>query len=113
MKLLVLLSLSFVFFLNHPFTGLCQTSSDWRGEGRTGVYNETGLLKKWPEGGPEMLWSVTGLAKGNSSVAIGDGKLYTTSTKDSIEVLMAFDRKGNKLWEIPYGRAWMKSFRES
>ena len=29
--------------------GFAQTISEWRGIGRTGVYNETGLLKKWPE----------------------------------------------------------------
>jgi outer membrane protein assembly factor BamB len=95
------------------FTGTAQTTSEWRGIGRTGVYNETGLLKKWPEKGPEMIWSVKGLPKGNSSVAIGNNQLYLTGTKDSTEYLMAFDMKGNKLWETAYGRAWSASFPES
>jgi outer membrane protein assembly factor BamB len=104
----------FAFFLfSFIQTVSCQTFSEWRGEGRTGVYNETALLRKWPEKGPEMLWSVTGIPKGNSSVAIGDRKLYVTGTKDSVEFLIAFDRKGNKLWETPYGRAWTKLFPES
>jgi outer membrane protein assembly factor BamB len=90
-----------------------QTFSEWRGEGRTGVYNETGLLKKWPEKGPEMLWSVTGLPKGNSSVVIGDRKLYITGTRGSQEVLIALDRNGKKLWETSYGRAWEGSYPES
>lgn len=94
-------------------TGLSQTFSEFRGEGRTGVYNEAGLLRKWPEKGPEMLWSVTGLPKGNSSVVIGDRKLYITGTRDSVEVLIALDRNGNKLWETPYGHAWTKLFPES
>lgn len=93
--------------------GFAQTTSEWRGIGRTGVYNETGLLKKWPEKGPELLWSVKGLPKGNSQVAIGKDMLYLTGTKDSMEVLIAFDMKGNKLWETAYGRAWTASFPES
>ena len=94
-------------------SGFAQTTSEWRGVGRTGVYNEKGLLKQWPEKEPEMLWSVKGLPKGNSSVAIGNNMLYLTGTKDSIEFLMAFDMKGNKLWETAYGRAWTASFPES
>lgn len=90
-----------------------QTTSEWRGVGRTGVYNESGLLKIWPEKGPELLWSVKGLPKGNSSVAIGNNMLYLTGTKDSTEYLMAFDMKGNKLWETAYGRTWSASFPES
>lgn len=94
-------------------TGFCQTTSEWRGIGRTGVYNETGLLKKWPDNGPQLLWSVTGLPKGNSSVAIGNNMLCLTGTKDSVEVLMSFDMKGNKKWETVFGRAWRGSYPES
>jgi hypothetical protein len=42
---------SFLFaliFLAFIFGGFCQVTSEWRGPGRTGVYNESGLLKKWP-----------------------------------------------------------------
>jgi outer membrane protein assembly factor BamB len=93
--------------------GFSQTTSEWRGIGRTGVYNESGLLKKWPDAGPQLLWSVTGLPKGNSSVAIGNNLLYLTGTKDTLEVLIAIDMKGNKIWETPYGRCWSASFQES
>ena len=110
MKQLILSAFILFGFIN---AGYCQTTSEFRGIGRTGVYDETGLLKKWPENGPQLLWSVTGLPKGNSSVAISNNLLYLTGTKDSVEVLMAFDMKGNKLWETPYGRAWTASFPES
>lgn len=106
-----ILSALIVFGFIQP--GFCKTTSEWRGIGRTGVYNETGLLKKWPDNGPELLWSVTGLPKGNSSVAIGDNMLYLTGTKDTMEVLMAFDMKGNKNWETTFGRAWNGSYPES
>jgi outer membrane protein assembly factor BamB len=91
----------------------CQVISEWRNIGRTGVYNETGLLKKWPEQGPLLIMSVTGLAKGFSSVVTGRDKLYLTGTVDDHEVLMALDMKGNKLWETTYGSTWKESFPES
>jgi len=34
----------------------------WRGPGRTGVYNETGLMKTWPSSGPSLLWEATGIS---------------------------------------------------
>jgi len=94
-------------------THYSQIISEWRGPDRTGVYNETGLLKKWPEKGPQLIWSVKNLAKGNSSVAVGKDKLYLTGTSGDKEILIALDMKGNKLWETTYGRAWTESFPES
>ena len=41
--------------------------SGWRGPGRTGIYNEKGLMKSWPATGPSLLWEVTGIGKGYSS----------------------------------------------
>jgi outer membrane protein assembly factor BamB len=90
-----------------------QITSEWRGPGRTGVYEETGLLKQWPEKGPEMILSVSGLPKGNSSVAINGGMLYVAGTQDSMEVLVALDMKGNRVWETAYGRCWIEAFSES
>jgi outer membrane protein assembly factor BamB len=49
----------------------------WRGPKRDGKSSETGLLKKWPESGLDLLWEMTGLGAGFSSMAIVDGKLYT------------------------------------
>ena len=49
----------------------------WRGPDRTGVSKETGLLSKWPEKGPPLLWTYRNAGLGFSSFAIVDGKLYT------------------------------------
>jgi len=49
----------------------------WRGPNLDGICTETGLLKEWPKAGPPLLWQVTGLGTGYSSVSIVDGKLYT------------------------------------
>lgn len=43
----ILLSTLSVFAANVP---------EFRGEGRTGIYNETGLAKTWAKDGPALLW---------------------------------------------------------
>ena len=74
-----------------------QKNAQWRGEGRDGIYHETGLLKVWPAGGPKLLWNKEGLGKGNSSVAIANGKVYVTGlNKDKVK-LFVFDLKGQLL----------------
>jgi outer membrane protein assembly factor BamB len=75
----------------------------WRGPGRTGVYNETGLLKVWPEAGPELIWEATGIGKGYSSATITDDAIYITGTKNAKDVLTAFTLDGKKKWEVEYG----------
>ncbi|MDA3954514.1 MAG: PQQ-binding-like beta-propeller repeat protein [Bacteroidales bacterium] len=86
---------------------------DWRGPGRTGVYNETNLLEKWSENGPELIWSIENIYKGYSSVSIANNSIYLTGIKDSSDVLIALDMLGNIKWEVPYGRAWNGSYNES
>jgi len=63
-----------------PFFAICCRAADWpqwRGPNRDGICSETGILHKWPEGGPKLLWEIAGLGIGYSSMAIVDGKLYT------------------------------------
>ncbi|MHC4573160.1 MAG: PQQ-binding-like beta-propeller repeat protein [Planctomycetota bacterium] len=86
-------------------------ADDWpqfRGVHRDGRSAETGLLKKWPEGGPELLWVVEGLGTGFSSVAVARGYVYTTGMlgKDKRGMLFAYDVKGTFKWKASYGRGW-------
>jgi len=90
-----------------------QVQSEWRGIGRTGVYNETGLLKEWPEDGPKLLWHSDSLALGHSSVAIGYETIYLTGREDSAEVLFALEMDGKLKWKTRYGRAWTGGFPNS
>ncbi len=55
----------------------------WRGPNRDGVCTETGLLKQWPEGGPKLLWEISGLGPGFSTVSIVGGKLYTMGDRQT------------------------------
>ena len=81
----------------------------WRGPNRDGKSSETGLLKKWPKGGPKLLWSIEGLGTGFSTVSVADGLLYTTGMVDKEGILFAYDLQGNLKWKKSYGAEWRGS----
>jgi hypothetical protein len=86
-----------------------QELSEWpgfHGADRTNKSKETGLLKEWPGEGPELLWSVKGLGKGYSSVAVADGLLFTAGLKDQQTYVFAFDLEGKLIWEKANGPSW-------
>jgi len=80
---------------------------EWRGPDRSGIYNETGLLKKWPDGGPKLLWEASGMGDGYSSATVTDDAVYVTGRKDESDVLIALTPDGKVKWETVYGKAWM------
>src|SRR5262245_8520381 len=47
----------------------------WLGRQRDGVWRETGILSRFPESGPKLLWRVP-LGMGFSGPAIADGRVY-------------------------------------
>ena len=47
----------------------------WFGPQRDGVWRETGILEKFPEGGPKVLWRVP-VKGGYSGPAVVDGRVY-------------------------------------
>jgi outer membrane protein assembly factor BamB len=96
-----------LFFCSTSVTFVFCQLYEWRGPGRTGIYNETGLLKKWPAGGPKLLWETMGMGDGYSSVTVTDDAVYVTGRKDSSDVLTALTLDGKKKWETVYGKAWM------
>jgi len=110
MKQLILFALIYLFFF--PVT-YGQDISEWRGIGRTGVYNETGLLKEWTESGPELLWSIEDIPEGFSSAALANNMVYITGITGSKNFLVAIDKKGNIKWQTQYGRAWTTNRRGS
>ncbi|MEZ5072285.1 MAG: PQQ-binding-like beta-propeller repeat protein [Bacteroidales bacterium] len=93
--------------------GWTQEISEWRPGNRTGISPETGLLKQWPEGGPELLWTYEGLAKGHSSVSFGQDKIFITGTEGHDDILYALDMQGKLLWSKVMGRAWDGSYPNS
>ena len=109
MKKHLLFLLPGLFFLI-ACTNLKDKPSEWRGPDRQGIYYETGLLKEWPESGPEMIWSYEGLGAGHSSVGIGNNRVFINGMPDTLGVLCSFDLDGNLLWEKVYGEEWHKDY---
>jgi len=100
-----LLFVLIIFGLNGN-TARCQLS-EWRGPDRSGLYNEKGLLKKWPDGGPALLWEANRMGDGYSSPTVTDDAIYVTGRRDSSDVLTALTLQGKKKWEVVYGKAWI------
>lgn len=94
------------------FTSLlfAQENAQWRGENRDGIYNETGLLKKWSETGPTLLWNFNELGSGHSSAAVTASKVYTSGTSGENGFVIAFDHSGKQLWKKEYGKEWLESW---
>ena len=90
-----------------------QIISQWRGNNRNGIYDETNLLKKWPIDGPELIWFNDSIPKGYSSPAIDENLIYVTGIVDSTDNLIAINFEGNIVWQTSYGKAWMNSFSDS
>ena len=82
---------------------------DWRGPGRSGVYNETGLLKEWPASGPDLLWEAEDLGFGYSSVTVTNDAVYITGRVGEDDVLTALTLYGQKKWSVKYGKAWTRN----
>ena len=86
-----------------------QENSEWpcfHGSDRQNKSKETGLLNKWPANGPGLLWTISGLGEGYSSLAIEGGILYTAGEFDNQTYVFAYNLNGKLLWKKPNGEAW-------
>jgi len=82
----------------------------FRGPAGDGKFNETGLLKEWPEGGPKLAWSADKLGKGYSSAVVGNGTIYVTGMDDQNQgYLFAFNLDGSPKWKTAYGPEMQKT----
>ncbi len=79
----------------------------WQGPNRDSKSTETGLLDKWPEDGPPLLWTAKGLGSGFSSVTIQDGRIFTTGDREKEQYVICLKADGgDELWSTPIGPAW-------
>jgi outer membrane protein assembly factor BamB len=77
----------------------------WRGPDRSGVSQETGLLKQWPSGGPPLLWSATNLGAGYGSIAVAGDRIYVQGLRGGQSIVSALSRAdGKPLWSKGLGR---------
>jgi len=104
-----------------PAAVLADDWPQWMGPKRDNVWRETGIIEKFPEGGPKVLWRAP-VHGGYSGPAVMDGKVYvsdyiskdlTTEIKEGgnfdrkettgSERLLCLDEKsGKELWKYEY-----------
>lgn len=104
--------ISTILFFN-SYIVFSQTESQWRGPSRNGTYNESGLLKEWGAEGPQLLWNATEIGDGYSSAAVTENFVYVTGKIDSLDYLTAFDKNGEKRWQVTYGKSTITTFPDS
>ncbi len=85
----------------------------WRGGDRSGISLETGLADTWPEGGPPLVWQVSGMGEGLSTPSVAGGQLFLMGNRDNRELLIALDRRadGRENWYLDIGPAHEVSYR--
>lgn len=72
----------------------------WRGPNRDGISRQTGLLKEWPDGGPQVLWRVP-LGEGFSGISVARGRVYTMFSEGNDEFVICLDASnGEEMWRF-------------
>ncbi len=97
------------FFLLIAFSSSAQFVQ-WRGPARDGHFTETGLMKSWPENGPELILEVENIGKGWSTPIPEGDMIYVSGMIDTLDYLTAIDLSGKIKWQVAYGRSWNQSF---
>lgn len=88
---------------------LCVTSAnaqDWphyQGPDRNGVSPQKGILKTWPQQGPQVLWT-SDIGIGFGGPVVKDGKVYLLDRDDKVgDKMRCFDlTSGKELWSFAY-----------
>ncbi|MFK7769129.1 MAG: PQQ-binding-like beta-propeller repeat protein [Mariniblastus sp.] len=77
---------------------------NWRGPNLDGIADESGLLNKWTDAGPELLWTANGIGNAMSSLAIADNMIFTMGNRDGREHVIALNLDdGKEVWGTPIG----------
>jgi len=79
---------------------------DWPqylGPNRDSISSEKGILRTWPQAGPEVLWTAT-VGRGFGGPAVKAGKVYLLDRDDQVgETMRCFDlSNGKELWNFAY-----------
>jgi len=89
-------------------------SQDWPqyyGPNRNSISDQKGILRSWPQQGPEVLWSVN-IGIGFGGPVIKDSKAYLLDRDDKVgDKLRCFDLlSGKELWSFAYDAPGSVSF---
>lgn len=111
------LGLAITFIISGTLIASADDWPQWMGPGRDNVWRETGIVDKFPEGGPKVLWKKP-VAGGYAGPAIAGGKVYVTdyvteanvkidnfsrnSSSGTERVLCLDEATGELLWKHEY-----------
>jgi outer membrane protein assembly factor BamB len=124
MRRLILLAVTAIVFL--PLPGRADDWPQWLGPKRDSVWLETGLLEKFPAGGPKVVWRMP-IDGGFSGPAAAGGKVFVidyvtaadrsnpdSSTRKRIagrERVLCFDAaNGKQVWKHEYDCSYFVSY---
>lgn len=82
----------------------------FHGPSRDNLSAGKGLLQRWPDGGPRLIWTAKGIGQGYASVAIVDDTIYTAGNIAGDTVVSALDMSGRIQWQVKNGPAYDRSF---
>jgi outer membrane protein assembly factor BamB len=87
-------------------TAIESKAQDWPqlyGPERNHTSSQKGLLRSWPEKGPEVLWSAN-LNRGYGGPVVKNGKVYLLDREDEVgDIMKCFDlQTGKELWKFNY-----------
>lgn len=89
-----------------PVVGIAGDWPQWRGANRDGYSTDTGLLKKWPSTGPELVWKAEGVGGGYSTPSVSEGGVFLMGDKDGDCCLYALKAStGDVAWKTKLGDA--------
>lgn len=90
------------------FTTICPVTmaQDWPqflGPDRNSISSQKGLLRNWPDSGPEVLWSVN-IGIGFGGPVVKGGKIYLLDRDDETgDIMRCFElNTGKELWKYAY-----------
>jgi outer membrane protein assembly factor BamB len=83
---------------------------EWRSKDRTGIYQESNLIKEWPAEGLKEILTIENIGNGFVSPVFTENSFFITGEIDSLSILYCFNLKGQKQWQTTLGREWMKTF---
>jgi len=95
-------------FLTTIFLSPLLWAADWsafRGPDGNSKSPDTGLLKKWSDGGPKLLWQVDFIGTGWSGVSIANDRIYTCGNVGNLAMVFCLDKDGKEIWRKDNGPA--------
>ncbi|HEV3344445.1 MAG TPA: serine/threonine protein kinase, partial [Pirellulales bacterium] len=68
-----------LFLVQFSLSASAADFSQWRGPHRDGISAETGLLEKWPQDGPKLIWQKKDVGEGYATPAVVGEQIYLLS----------------------------------